>query len=133
MQNFPATDNHMHINPVLGLGPIQIGKVFQKAGGTALMCVCLPSWSYNVRVLKPSDYETCYGYVFDCVEKIRTLGLHAYGVIGVHPAELTQMLDRGIDLKKARELMCAGLDIAAKWIKEEKAIAMGEIGAPTTR
>nr|MDO8082336.1 TatD family hydrolase [Candidatus Freyarchaeota archaeon] len=130
MQSFPATDNHMHINPVRGLGPIPIGKEFKKAGGTALMCICLPSWSYNVTVLKPSDYETCYDYVFECVKKIRTLDLHAYGVIGVHPAELTQMLDRGIDLKRAMELMCAGLDIAVKRIEEERAIAIGEIGRP---
>ena len=120
----------MHINPVRGLGPIPVGKEFKKAGGTALMCVCLPSWSYNVNVLKPSDYETCYNYVFDCVKKIRTLDFHAYSVIGVHPAELTQMLDRGIDLKRAVELVCAGLDIAVKWIEEKRAVAMGEVGRP---
>lgn len=130
MQEFPATDNHIHINPVRGLGPIPVGKEFKKAGGTALLCVCLPSWSYNVNVLKPSDYEVCYDYVFDCVKKVRTLDIHAYGVIGVHPAELTQMLERGIELKRAVELMCAGLDIAAKWVEDEKAVAMGEVGRP---
>lgn len=130
MDNFPATDNHMHINPVRGRGPIEIGKEFKRAGGTCIFIVMLPSWSYGIRISKPSDYEICYGHVFDCVEKIRKLNLHAYGVIGVHPAELTQMMDRGMELKTAKELMYAGLDIAAKWIKEKKAIAMGEVGRP---
>ncbi|MEM2133771.1 MAG: TatD family hydrolase [Candidatus Freyarchaeota archaeon] len=130
MESFPATDNHMHINPVKGFGPVNIGKEFKKAGGTALIVVCLPSWSYGVTVSKSSDYETCYSYVSDCVEKIRLLGIYAYGVIGVHPAELTQMLSRGMDIKKAEELMCAGLDLAVKWIEEGRAIALGEVGRP---
>ncbi len=120
----------MHINPFKGLGPVNIGKEFKRAGGTALIIVCLPSWSYGVTVSKPSDYETCYSYVSDCVEKIRAFNIYAYGVIGVHPAELTQMLNRGMEIKKAKELMCAGLDIAVKWIEEGRAIAIGEVGRP---
>ncbi len=130
MQDFPATDNHMHINPIRGHGPLEIGNEFKKAGGTAIMVVMLPSWSYDVKVSAPSDYETCYGYVFDCVEIIRTLDIHAYGIIGVHPAELTQMINRGMELKRAKELMYAGLDIAVKWVEEKKATAIGEVGRP---
>ncbi|MHA1209572.1 MAG: TatD family hydrolase [Candidatus Freyarchaeota archaeon] len=130
LEGFPATDNHMHINPVRGSGPLQVGKEFKKAGGTALIVVCLPSWSYGVTVSKPSDYEKCYSYVLECVEKLRSLDLYAYGVVGVHPAELTQMMNRGISLKRAEEIMYAALDLAVKWVEEGKAIAIGEVGRP---
>lgn len=130
VENFPATDNHMHINPIKGLGPLEVGKEFKRAGGTCVFVIMLPSWSYRVKVSKTSDFETCYSHVFECVKKVRTLNLHAYGVIGVHPAELTQMLDRGMGIREAKELMYAGLDIAIKWISEEMATAIGEVGRP---
>ncbi|MHA1606276.1 MAG: TatD family hydrolase [Candidatus Freyarchaeota archaeon] len=126
----PATDNHMHVNPVRGLGPKEVAKFFRASGGSCVFLVSLPSWSYGVSVSRSSDYKECYGYVVDCVNHFLSVGVAAYGVVGVHPAELTFMISRGMSLRRAVEVMRGGLEVAARWVEEQRAVAIGEVGLP---
>jgi len=126
----PATDNHIHINPVKGMGPESIGKLFKSHGGTALFVVSLPSWSYDVSVKDPLDFERCYSLTLSSVEKLSELGVQAFAIVGVHPAELTFMLSRGTSLTEAVKLLQKGLEKAAMWVNEQRAVAIGEVGLP---
>ncbi|MEM1511249.1 MAG: TatD family hydrolase [Candidatus Jordarchaeales archaeon] len=126
----PATDNHIHINPIKGMGAEYVGKLFKSCGGTALFVVSLPSWSYDVSVKNPLDFERCYSLTFSSIEKLSELGVQAFAIVGVHPAELTFMLSKGVPLNEAVELIQKGLERAAMWVSEQRAVAIGEVGLP---
>ncbi|MEM1657721.1 MAG: TatD family hydrolase [Candidatus Jordarchaeales archaeon] len=124
------TDNHIHVNPIKGSGAEAVGKAFKSQGGTALFVVSLPSWSYDVHLTSPSDFDRCYTLTFASVKKLLDLGLQAFAVVGVHPAELTYLLNEGVPLSEATELIKKGLEKAAEWVCKQKAVAIGEVGLP---
>lgn len=126
----PVTDNHIHVNPVKGSGAETVGKAFKSHGGTALFVVSLPSWSYDVHLTSPSDFDRCYALTLSSVKRLLDLDLQAFAVVGVHPAELTFLLSRGVPLSEAVELIKKGLEKAAEWVCEQKAVAIGEVGLP---
>jgi len=119
---FPITDDHIHIDPINGRG-IEAAKDFMRAGGTHLFLVSKPSWSYGVHPSSGADYCP----VFD--ETIRTghvtsgLGIVVYPVLGVHPAEISRLLER-LDLENTVDVMKGGLDLAARYVQEGKAYAL---------
>lgn len=120
---FPITDDHIHLDPVNGRG-LDAAKDFLRAGGTHIFLVSKPSWSLGVHPSRGEDYAK----VFD--ETIRIAGLvHAetglvvFPVLGVHPAEIGRLAER-MSLHKARDLMKAGLDCAAGYVREGKAVAL---------
>jgi TatD-related deoxyribonuclease len=45
-------------------------------------------------------------------------------VLGVHPALVSQLVDRGYDPEGARDLMQAGLDVAAEFVADGPALAL---------
>jgi TatD-related deoxyribonuclease len=65
--------------------------------------------------------------VFD--ETIRTghvtsgLGIVVYPVLGVHPAEISRLLEH-LDLENTVDVMKGGLDLAARYVQEGKAYAL---------
>ena len=119
---FPVTDDHIHIDPVNGRG-LEAAKDFLRAGGTHMFLVSKPSWSLSI-------YPTCgmdYVPVFD--ETIRVAGIVAetgivvYPILGVHPAEISRLQER-MPLAEATEVMKSGLDYAARYVQEGKAVAL---------
>lgn len=119
---FPVTDDHMHLDPVNGRG-VEAAKDFLRAGGTHIFLVSKPSDSLGVN---PSCGED-YAKVFD--ETIRVAGLAAgtglmvFPVLGVHPAEIGHLTER-MPLEEARDIMIGGLDCAARYVREGKAVAL---------
>jgi TatD-related deoxyribonuclease len=116
----PITDNHMHIDPrARGLEAV---KEFQRSGGTHIILVTKPSWSLGIAVRKPEDYLAVFDETVEIASKIREIGVGAFPVLGVHPAEISKLTEY-MELSEATETMKKGLEIAAGYV--ERGIAVG--------
>jgi len=119
---YPVTDDHIHIDPKNGRG-LEAAKDFFRAGGTHLFLVSKPSWSLGVHPLTGADYAEVYEETLRVAEMIRQTGLVVFPVLGVHPAEINRLVER-MSLTEAAGLMMAGLDEAATYVQEGKAVAL---------
>ncbi len=117
---FPITDEHMHIDPrAMGLRAV---KEFQNAGGTHIFLVMKPSWTLGIKVTRPEDHIAVFEETIDISRQINQTGITSFPVLGVHPAEISKLLEY-MDLEKAKETMKGGLDIAAGYV--ERGLAVG--------
>jgi TatD-related deoxyribonuclease len=119
---YPVTDDHIHIDPKNGRG-LEAAKDFFRAGGTHLFLVSKPSWSLGVEASSGADYAQVYDETLRVAEMIRGIGITVFPVLGVHPAEISRLTER-MSLKEATALMKAGLDCAATYVREGKAVAL---------
>ena len=119
--SIPITDEHMHIDP-RGKG-LQAVKEFQNAGGTHIILVSKPSWTIGVHVSRPEDYRIVFDETVDLVRQINQMGVGAFAVLGVHPAEITKLCDR-MEINKAVEIMKGGLELASSYVTEGVAVGI---------
>ena len=119
---YPVTDDHIHIDPVNGRG-IEAAKDFFRAGGTHMFLVSKPSWSLEVHPATGPDYARVFDETLRVAGLIRETGVIVFPVLGVHPAEITRLTER-MSLAEAAELMKAGIDRAAGYVLEGKAVAL---------
>ena len=119
---FPVTDDHIHIDPVNGRG-IEAAKDFLRAGGTHLFIVAKPSWSLGVSASVPNDYTRVFDETIRVAGLVAECGVVAFPVLGIHPAEIGRLAER-MPLSEAAALMMAGLDLAAGYVREGKAVAL---------
>jgi len=119
---FPVTDDHIHIDPANGRG-IEAAKDFLRAGGTHLFLVSKPSWSLSVHPASGADYTRVFDETIHVAEMIRATGLVVFPVLGVHPAEISRLSER-MTLADAAMVMKDGLDAAAAYVREGKAVAL---------
>jgi TatD-related deoxyribonuclease len=119
---YPVTDDHIHIDPLNGRG-IDAALDFLRAGGTHIFLVSKPSWSLGVHPSDGADYSEVFNETLRVAEMIRETGLTVFPVLGVHPAEISRLTER-MSLAEAVALMKAGLDCAASYIREGKAVAL---------
>lgn len=116
----PITDNHMHIDPrAKGLEAV---KEFQRAGGTHIILVTKPSWSLGITVRKPEDYLAVFDETVEVASKIHEIGVGAFPVLGVHPAEISKLTEY-MELSEATETMKRGLELASRYV--ERGLAVG--------
>lgn len=116
----PITDNHMHID--LRARGLEAVKEFKNAGGTHIILVSKPSWSLGATVKKPEDYFSVFDETIEIASKIKEIGVGAFPVLGVHPAEISK-LNEYMELQEAAEIMKRGLEIASGYV--EKGLAVG--------
>jgi TatD-related deoxyribonuclease len=119
---FPVTDDHIHIDPVNGRG-IEAAKDFLRAGGTHLFIVTKPSWSLGVSASVPEDYARVFDETIRVAGLVAECGVVAFPVLGIHPAEIGRLAER-MPLSEAAALMKAGLDLAAHYVREGRAVAL---------
>jgi TatD-related deoxyribonuclease len=120
LANIPITDNHMHIDPrARGLEAV---KEFKNSGGTHIILVTKPSWSLGVTVKKPEDYLIVFDETIEIASKIKEIGVGAFPVLGVHPAEISKLTEY-MELNEAVEIMKKGLEIASDYVA--KGLAVG--------
>ena len=121
----PVLDNHLHLDPEHGQG---IGAVedFVRLGGTHLLVVNKPSWHLGVEAESGEDFRAVFETTLAVVERAsEVLTGRAWPVLGVHPGLISRLVDeRGFDPAAARDLMCDGLDIAAEYVEEGRALAL---------
>ena len=111
----------MHINIRTGLGMEAI-KDFKRAGGTHVFIVSLPGKESGVAIKKPEDFRAVFDQTVETVRQANDI-VKAYAVIGVHPGELVELSDT-IGLERAYEICLGGLDLAATYVAEGKAVAL---------
>ena len=116
----PILDDHMHIDPLNGRG-IEAAKDFLRAGGTHVCLVTKPSWSWGIVPHCKADYQCVYDKTISIAEQMRGIGLRVFVVLGVHPAEIT-FFDR--DPNESAHIMMEGIDAAAEYVLDGKAIAL---------
>lgn len=127
MLDLPITDNHIHVDPINGEGPLEVAKKFQRAGGSVMIIPNKPTWTLGDSCTFKEAMETVIKYVGEINEKT---DVKAYAVVGAHPAELSRLIKEGISLNKAEELMRDAFKDAQKLVLEGKAVGIGEIGRP---
>jgi TatD-related deoxyribonuclease len=119
---YPVTDDHIHIDPVNGRG-IEAAKDFFRAGGTHMFLVSKPSWSLDVHPVTGADYAKVFDENLRVASLVAETGVTVFPILGVHPAEITRLTDR-MTLAESAELMKAGIDCAAGYVREGKAVAL---------
>ena len=119
---FPITDDHIHIDPVNGRG-LDAAKDFMRAGGTHMFLVSKPSWSLSVHPKCGDDYQAVFDETLRVADLVAGTGLVVYTVLGVHPAEISRLTER-MSLAQAVTVMKSGLDCAARYVHEGKAVAL---------
>jgi TatD-related deoxyribonuclease len=120
----PVLDNHLHLDPVNGRNTAAV-EDFADLGGTHLLVLNKPSWLLDVEVEAPDDFREVFDLTVEAVaDATDVLDGRAWPVLGVHPALISQLLDRGFAVEEARDLMQAGLDIAAEYVADGPALAL---------
>ncbi|MDR2624556.1 MAG: TatD family hydrolase [Methanobrevibacter sp.] len=123
----PITDNHIHIDPLNGHGPVKTAKLFYNAGGRVMIIPNKPSWSSGSEFNFKEGMDLGIKYV----EEInQSTGVKAFPICGVHPAEYSRLLRAGRSFDESYDLMTKALDYGAYLVNENKTIAIGEIGRP---
>ncbi len=127
MDDIPVTDNHIHVDPLNGEGPIKIANIFHRAGGSFMIVPNKPTWT----VSEDCSFQEAMELVIKYVEEINNVtDVTAFAVVGAHPAELSRRIKAGIDIENAELLMRNALKTAQMLVLEGKAVAIGEIGRP---
>jgi len=120
----PILDDHLHLDPVNGRG-VEAAEEFADAGGTHLLVLNKPSWNYDVAVEDGDDFRVSYDHTIEVTRAAsEVLPGEAWPVLGVHPALVSKLVERGYDPEAARDLMCAGLDVAAEYVASGDALAI---------
>jgi len=121
----PVLDDHMHLDPVNGRG-VEAAAEFADNGGTHLLVVNKPSWDLLGRLPEDADdFREGFELTVDVVaEASEELPGRAWPVLGVHPALVSQLVDDGYTPEEARDLMQAGLDVAAEFVADGPALAL---------
>jgi TatD-related deoxyribonuclease len=124
MSERPVLDNHLHLDPVNG-DPAGAVEDFVAAGGTHLMVLNKPSWSLGVTVEEPADFREGFDLTLEAVETAdEIVPGRAWPILGVHPALVSRLVERGFDPAEARDLMQGGLEVAAEYVADGPALAI---------
>lgn len=123
----PILDNHIHLDPFKGRN-IEAVKEFEKLGGTHVIISHMPYEELPVRRFE--DFQKVYDITVTLKERVNEeTGVRAYATVGPYPGELVS-LERIHGLETAKDIMMKALDLAAQYVKDGRALAIGEVGRP---
>ena len=125
-RGLPVVDHHCHLSP-MGEG-IRAAERFRAAGGTHLF---LATQNYESSVpLSLETYARQFETTCELARKVHDeVGVRAYPVIAPYPIDLVGASSK-LGAAAALELHCSALDLAGRWVRERKAVALGEVGRP---
>lgn len=123
----PILDNHAHLEPVIGRH-IDAVREFEGAGGTHIIISHLPY--EHVRVSAGHDFRTAFEETVRIKDRVnQETGVRAHATVGPYPVELIGLMKR-LGLEAAKQAMLEGMDIAAEFVRDGRALAIGEVGRP---
>lgn len=123
MSDIPILDNHAHLDKRHGEG-IEAVEKFARSGGTHLCVVNKPFWSFDIQPSSGRDWEDVFEGTLNITDEARSVVEgDVFPVLGVHPVGIDRLLER-FDIDEVEKLMKGGLDLAAKYVEENKAIAL---------
>jgi TatD-related deoxyribonuclease len=123
-RGLPVVDHHCHLSPT-GEGVAAVRR-FRSAGGTHLF---LTTQNYEPTVPRSlEDYVRQYETTERLAKQIMDeTGVEVYSVIAPYPVDLIGA-GEALGLPVALELHRAALDLAGTWVREHRAVALGEVG-----
>jgi TatD-related deoxyribonuclease len=121
----PVLDDHLHLDPDNGRG-LDAVRDFRRLGGTHLLVVNKPSWHLGVEADTGADFRAVFDRTLEIVaDADDLLPGRAWPVLGVHPGLISRLVDdRDFTPNEARDLMQAGLDTAAEYVRDGRALAL---------
>jgi len=120
----PVLDNHLHLDPEHGQGMDAV-RDFEHLGGTHLLVLNKPSWHLGPVPSERDDFHTAFEATIDAVaDANEILPGKAWAVLGVHPGLVSHLVDEGYEPAEARDLMQEGLDLAAEYVEEGRALGL---------
>lgn len=103
-------------------------KRFKRAGGTHLVLSHLPY--HDLREWDEKGYEPIYERTVRLAEEARhDTDVEVYVTLGPYPVDLVN-LEKKVGLEKGKDILIEGMELAAEYVREGEAIALGEIGRP---
>src|SRR5512137_1249143 len=123
----PVLDNHVHLEELRGRHVDSV-RDFQKAGGTHLIISGPPQDEFRVK--SSDDWRKAYDITIALKNRVnKEKTVKAFATVGPYPVELLEM-EKEFGLENAAQLMMEGMEIAAQYVRDGKALAIGEVGRP---
>lgn len=124
--DLPIVDHHCHLSPS-GEG-VAAARRFRAAGGTHLF---LATQNYSLGPpIRIETYREQFATTQALAHRVTAeTGVLAYPVLAPFPVDLVQAAPL-VGLRAATELQRAALDLAAREVRERRAVAIGEVGRP---
>ncbi|WP_306059373.1 TatD family hydrolase [Natronococcus wangiae] len=121
----PVLDNHLHLDPDNNRG-IDAVRDFARVGGTHMLVVNKPSWHLGVEADAGDDFRPVFERTIEiAADAAAELEGRAWPVLGIHPGLISRLVDeRGYAPDEAREIMRAGIDVAAEYVESGEALAL---------
>ncbi|WP_225334766.1 TatD family hydrolase [Halomicrobium urmianum] len=120
----PVLDNHLHLDPVNGRG-VEAVEEFVDRGGTHLLVLNKPSWNLVEAATDAETFREGFDLTVEVTEAAdQVLPGRAWPVLGVHPALISKLVEDGYEPGEARDVMQAGLDVAAEYVADGPALAI---------
>jgi len=120
----PVLDNHMHLDPIEGRNTDAV-EDFVAVGGTHLLVLNKPSWHLREAATDEATFEEVFELTVDAAaDASEVLPGRAWPVLGVHPGLISQLIEEGYTPGEARDIMQAGLDVAAGYVADGPALAI---------
>jgi TatD-related deoxyribonuclease len=122
----PVVDHHCHLSP--NAEGVAAAARFARAGGTHLF---LATQEYTGEVPRTLDgYRAQFEITERLAQRIRAeTDVVAYVVVAPYPVDLVRASE-AIGVAAAVDLQRSALDLAGRWVEEQRAVALGEVGRP---
>ncbi|MDE1822302.1 MAG: TatD family hydrolase [Euryarchaeota archaeon] len=120
----PIVDHHAHLRP--GESALLAARNFAKAGGSHLF---LATQNYLARPPRSlEEYRTQFETTESIADRVRQeTGIEVLAVLAPYPIDLVHMAPE-TGLAAAEHLQIDTLELAAKEVREGRAVALGEVG-----
>lgn len=124
--DLPILDNHLHLDPKGACEKAILD--FQRAGGTHIILSHKPYSQAPIK--KAEDYKKAFEITLNLAERVRKeTNVKVYVTLGPYPVELL-WLSEFLPIHEAKAILLAGMELAADYVRNGDAIALGEIGRP---
>lgn len=125
-RGLPVVDHHCHLS-VKGEG-VRAAERFRAAGGTHLF---VATQNYEATVpLSLEAYDRQFETTCRLARQVHDeVGVRVYPVLAPYPVDLLAAAAQ-LGPEPALDLHRSALDLAGRWIRERKAVALGEVGRP---
>ena len=124
IEDTPVLDNHLHLDPVNGRNTAA-AEDFAELGGTHLLVLNKPSWHLVDAATDEDTFRKTFELTIEAAsDASEVLDGRAWPVLGVHPALISRLVEDGYDPAEARDIMQAGLDVAAEFVADGPALAL---------